>query len=110
MARRIENTISLNPRQKTFVRHDSIAENIILLKNIIYQHTNALRSLQICLLYASKAFNTVSHNSIIALAERVGTPTMYTNYIIHTYSDCSTKLKYKNRVSPSIPVNRGVKR
>ena len=28
---------------------------------------------------------------------------------MHTYSDCSTQLKYKNGVSPSILVNRGVK-
>ena len=34
---------------------------------------------------------------------------MYNNYIMHTYSDCSAQLKYKNGVSPSIPVNRGVK-
>ena len=55
----------------------------------------------------------LSHNSIVALAERVGTPKMYTNYIMHTYSDCSTQLKYKMEyhlveISP-IPVNRGVK-
>ena len=28
---------------------------------------------------------------------------------MHTNFDCSTQLKYKNGVSPSIPVNRGVK-
>ena len=94
LARRIENTISFNPRQKDFVRRDGIAENIFLLKYIIYQHTNALRPLNMCLLDVSKAFDTVSHNSIVALAERVGTPKMYTSYIMHTYSDCSTQLKY----------------
>ena len=109
LARRIENTISLNPRQKAFVRRDGIAENIFLLKSIIYQHKNALRPLNMCLLDVSKAFDTVSHNSIVASSERVGTPKMYTNYIMHTYSDCSTQLKYKNGVSPSIPVIREVK-
>ena len=57
-----------------------------------------------CLLDVSKSFDTVSHNSIVALSERVGTPKMYT--ILHTYSDCSTQFKYKNGVSRSIPVNR----
>ena len=28
---------------------------------------------------------------------------------MHTYSDCATQLKYKNGISPSILVNRGVK-
>ena len=32
---------------------------------------------------------------------------MYTS--MHTYSDCSTKLIYKNGVSHNIPVNRRVK-
>ena len=49
LARRIENTISLNPLQKAFVRRDGIAENICLLKTIIYQHKNELRSLKMCL-------------------------------------------------------------
>ena len=57
----------------------------------------------------SKPFDTVSHNSSVALAERVGTPKMYTNYIMNIYSDRSTQLKYKNEVSSSIPVNREVK-
>ena len=62
-----------------------------------------------CLLDVSKVFDTVSHNSIVALVERAGTPNIYTKYIMHTYSDCLTQLKYKNGVSPSKPVNRGVK-
>ena len=79
-----------------------IAENIFLLKNIIYQHTNSFRPLKMCLLYVSNIVDTVSHNSIVTLAERVRTPKMYTNYIMHTYSDYSTQLKYKNGISPSI--------
>ena len=102
LARIIENTICLNPRQKAFVRRDGIADDIGLLKSIIYQHKNALRPLQMCLLDVSKAFDTVSHNSIVALAERVRTPKIYTNDITHTYSDCSTQLKYKNGVSPTL--------
>ena len=82
LARRIENTISLNPRQNAFVRRDGIAENIFLLKSIIYQHKNALRPLKMYLLDVSKAFDTVSHNSIVALAERVETPKMYISYIM----------------------------
>ena len=38
LAKRIENIIVLDPRQKAFIRRDGIAENIFLLKNIIYQH------------------------------------------------------------------------
>ena len=54
---------------KIVIRRDAIAMNIYVLKTIIYQHKNALR-------YA------------LACAERVGTPKIYTNYIIYNYSDC----------------------
>ena len=47
LARRVENKISINPRQIAFVRRDGIAENIFLLKNIIYQHKKC--PLKICL-------------------------------------------------------------
>ena len=38
LAKRIENTIALDPRKKECIRRDGIAENIFVLKNIIYQH------------------------------------------------------------------------
>ena len=50
----IENTIVLDPRQKAFIGRYGIAENIFVLKNIIYQHKQTLRSLKICLLDVSK--------------------------------------------------------
>ena len=56
LAKRIENTIVLDPRQKAFIRRDGIAENIFVLKNIIYQHKQKLRPLKICLLDVSKNF------------------------------------------------------
>ena len=109
LARNIENTISLNPRQKSCVRCNGIAENIFVLKNIIYQHKNTLRSLKMCLLDVFKSFDTVSQLNCCIIREYtpIGTPKIYT--IMHTYSDCSTQFKYKNGVSPNIPVNRRVK-
>ena len=40
IARRLESIITLDSRQKAFTKRDGIAENIFLLKNIIYQHKN----------------------------------------------------------------------
>ena len=36
-------------------------------------------------------------------------PEIIHSYVDHAYKDCSTCLKYKCGISPSIPVNRGVK-
>ena len=53
----MESTVIIDPRQKAFVRRDGIAENVFLLKNIIYQHKKSLHPLKICMLDVSKAFD-----------------------------------------------------
>ena len=100
LAKRIENTIVLDPRQKAFIRRDGIADNIFLLKNIIYQHKQKLRPLKICLLDVSKAFDSVSHDAIIAMSNRAGLQKKSLN-IKHSYTNCKTQLKYKKGISPS---------
>ena len=50
LAKRIENTIVLDPRQNAFIRSEGNAENICVLNKIIYQHKQSLRHLKICLL------------------------------------------------------------
>ena len=109
LAKRIENTIALDPRQKAFIRRDGIYENIFLLKNIIYQHKQNLNLLKICLLDVSKAFDSVSHDAIIAITNRSGLPTIIIEYIKHYYTNLKTQLKYKKVISLCITVNRGVK-
>ena len=109
LAKRIENIIVLDPRQKAFIRRDGIAENIFLLKNIIYQHKQKLRPLKICLLDVSKAFDSVSHDAIIYIVNRAGLPKTIIEYIKYAYTNCNTQLKYNKGISPSILVNRGVK-
>ena len=110
LAKRIDNTIALDPRQKVFIRRDGIAEHIFLLKNIIYQHKQNLNPLIICLLDVSKAFDSVSHDAIIAMSDRAGLPKIIIEYITNSYTNCKTQLKYKKGISPYIVVNRGVKK
>ena len=86
----IENTIVLDPRQKAFIRRDGIAENIFLLKYIIYQHKQKLRPLKICLLDVSKVFYSVSHDAIISIANRAGLPKTIIEYIKYAYTNCNT--------------------
>ena len=109
LAKRIENTIVLDPRQKAFIRRDGIAENISLLKNIIYQDKQKLRPLKICLFDVSKTFDSVSNDAIICIANRAGLPKTIIETITYAYTNCNTQLKYKKGISPSILVNRGVK-
>ena len=110
LAKRIENTIAHDPRQKVFIRKDGIAEHIFLLKNIIYQHKQNLNPLIICLLDVSNAFDSVSHDAIIAMSDRAGLPKIIIEYITNSYTNCKTQLKYKKGISPYIVVNRGVKK
>ena len=110
IATRIETSINLDIRQKAFARRYGIAENIFLLKNIIYQHKQKLIPRSLCFLDVSKAFDSVFHNALIQLYNRVGIHATLINYVKYAYDGCSTSLKYKSGVSVSIPVKSGVKR
>ena len=109
ITKRIEKNVTLNPRQKAFLRRDGIAENIFLLKNIISSHTNHCRQLMVCFLDVSKAFDSVSHDSIIASARRAGIPEVELNYINNLYKDSTTRFKLDGGNSEKINIRRGVK-
>ena len=52
--------------------------------------------------YVSKAFDSVSHDAIIAMSNRAGLPKTIIEYIKHSYTNCNTHLKYKKGISPCI--------
>ena len=78
---------------------DGIAENIFLLKNCIHQNKQKLNPIKICLQDVCKAFDSVSHDAIIAMSDRAGLPIIIIEYIKHSYTNCNTQLKYKKGIS-----------
>ncbi|KAL9976766.1 hypothetical protein ACROYT_G014096 [Oculina patagonica] len=74
LAKRMEKDLPWNTRQKAFRSGDGVADSIWLLQNIIRQHQHTYKPLNIVFLDIKKAFDSVSHQSLILAAQRMGTP------------------------------------
>ena len=57
----------------------------------------------------NKAFDSVSHQSIVRASHRLRTPPFKLRYISEAYSNCSVQLKIGGKLSHDIPVSRGVR-
>ena len=74
MARRMGDLMPISDRQKAFRADDGLGENVFLLRAIIKHHTKECLPLNVAFLGISKAFDSVSHQSILIAAKRMGVP------------------------------------
>ena len=74
LAWRLTLSLPWNERQKAFQAGDGVADSIWLLQTIIRQHQQLLIPLNIAFLDVKKAFDSVSHQSLILAAKRMGIP------------------------------------
>ena len=76
VAKRIEALCPCSERQKAFRRGDGIAENVFLVDQLIRDHTlrKTPKQLFLCFLDVAKAFDSVSHESLLAACSRAGIP------------------------------------
>ena len=109
LASRLSQIIDISPRQKAFARRDGICENLFLLNSIIKRHKMNVKPLKLCFLDVSKAFDSVSHYAIKALARRVNMPKDMIDYIGNLYDGNSTRIKINSILSDEIRICRGVK-
>ena len=109
VCRRMERYWPLSPRQKAFRSGDGLAENIWLVRSLIQKKREQLKKLNMTFIDVSKAFDTVSQNSIIRAASRLGTPPMLLDYMADLYNGCFVHLRLGRNISQQIPVKRGVK-
>ena len=111
ISRRFDALCPAGVRQKAFRQGDGIAENTEILKNVIKtaKATGRPRDLYIAFLDVRKAFDSVSHESLILAAQRAGCPSPLLAYIRHIYANGRTRLKIGGRLSEPISVAQGVK-
>ena len=112
-AKQLEEQCPVSPRQKAFRRGDGIAENIHTLQSAIrhasQQKTRAdpnkkPQSLYVCFLDVKKAFDSVSHDSLLIACRRLGVPEPLLKYIHSLYKQGATAFKVavsKARRSPA---------
>eukprot|EP00795_Rhopilema_esculentum_P011103 gene11103-19967_t len=109
MANRLESTLPWNVWQKAFMKGDSIAQNVWLLKNLIEELKNSLTPLCLAFVDVKKAFDSVSHETILIAARRMGVPEPMVEYLREFYKDLETVLEVGGGRSAKIKTARGVK-
>ena len=109
LSRRFDRLCPAGVRQKAFRQGDGIAENTEILKNVIKTAKASSSSVYIAFLDVRKAFDSVSHESLLLAAQRAGCPSPLLAYIRHIYANGRTKLKVGGKLSAPISVAQGVK-
>ena len=109
MAPRMGDSMPLSDRQKAFRSGDGLAEDVVLLKSIIKYHTDNNLSLNVVFLDIAKAFDLVSHQSILIAAKRMGIPPPFLTYLSEFYSQSQTHIRVSGRKSDPINMRRAVK-
>ena len=109
LAIRLERLRPLSPRQKAFRRGDGLADNVWLLRSLLRDRTKAHKQVCVTFIDVAKAFDSVSHKSMILAARRVGVPERLLTYISSLYRGTVTRLKVDGALSEPITVQRGVR-
>ena len=109
LAERIERYYRICGRQKAFRKGDGLGENTYILRNVIADRKARCQSTNIAFLDVSKAFDSVSHESIFLAAASAGIPDPLVRYIRSVYTGSQTQLRVNGTLSQAISVNRGVR-
>jgi hypothetical protein len=107
MGRRLEALVPMSPRQKAF--RNGLADNVTLLRSILSDRQARNRGTVITFIDVAKAFDSVSHQSIIIAARRMGVPEIWLEYIRNLYSGGTTRLRVGVTLGAPIQVRRGVR-
>jgi hypothetical protein len=108
IAKRLEK-IELSGNQRGFTKVDGCFANNISMQAIIKEHRKNIKPLCIVSLDLSKAFDTVSHKSIIRALKRVNLDQKTINYLINNYENTTTRVTCGQTTTGRIEFKRGVK-
>ena len=101
--------LPLSLRQKAFWSGDGIATSVWFMQTVIKHHQDNLCPLNIAFMDVKKAFDSVSHQSILVAAARLGVPPPFLGYLRELYSDAQTRLRIGTELSDPIRLGRGVR-
>lgn len=109
LAERISAAVTLDERQRAFIRADGCADNTSMLDMVLRYHKSKYKSCYLASLDISKAFDSVSHKAIYQTLEAFGLPKEMIDYIRNYYADSGTRLTGQGWTSEVICPRRGVK-
>ena len=109
LAMRLEQEVPLSLRQKAFRRGDGLADNVCILRSVLRDRTRGLKPIFVTFVDVAKAFDSVSHESMVKAAGQAGVPMSLLHYIRSLYNGTTTKLKVGKSIGGLIYVKRGVR-
>ena len=111
IAQRLEKLCPCSERQKAFRTGDGIAENVFLVEQLIRDATQreVPREVFLCFLDVAKAFDSVSHESLLAACRRAGCPSPLLSYISNVYRRSATRLWVNGAKTEPIACKQGVR-
>lgn len=110
IAGRLSSSIELLEDQRAFRKTDGTATNLVILESLINEAKMRFRSLCVAFVDLRKAFDTVSHDSILRVASARGVPAPLTDYLRLLYGCSYTTLlgrryRVKNGVRQGDPLS-----
>ena len=108
MAARCSAQCSISPLQRAFQPTDGCCENILTLDNIIYRAAR-LREFPLAMatIDVAKAFDSVSHESILRAAERLGVPDKLKELLASLYHGATTEIRRDTKIQLKQGVRQG---
>lgn len=82
----------ISSRQKAFRSGDGVADLVWFMQTVIKHHQDNLCPLSVAFAHVKKAFDSVSHQTILIAATRLGVPPPFLAYLRELYSDARTTL------------------
>ena len=109
LAHRISAAVNLNPLQRAFIPVGGCFENTIAVDFLIRHARKNRREFHLVGIDVSKAFDSVSHNSIQRALRRQGIEEDMIRYIMASYKGTSTTIQCNNVEIDNVNILRGVK-
>lgn len=110
LAFRLRQSLRLSKVQRAFLPCDGLMENLTILDSVINDARLRLRELRLASIDLKKAFDMVTHDSILTSLKNRGMPTLFTNYIKSLYEDSETIIRFgdsERTITPTRGVRQG---
>ena len=111
LAARLEADCPTSTRQKAFKSVDGCRDNTAVLQSLLKQATDpkSPKDCFVAFLDVKKAFDSVSHDSLLIAATRAGVPPPLLSYIRYFYCSSNTRLRVAGQTGEVINVAQGVR-
>ena len=109
LAERFQEATPINPCQRGFVRGGGCDDNIHLVEGLVRDAKKRGKPISVCFLDLAKAFDTISHDHVIAGLVRFGASEHVTRIVQDLYQFSKTRFTIPDGTTGEITINRGVK-